>query len=139
MASFPSNQLSLASGLNSVYPLLQITRHIYVQTHFLIMVNLLSVFETYKLVYFWLSFYFFCDFSGTESFRVPRCNSVHNESEGDLPPDQLKALYEVLHMCLGALLIDLCSMEPVFSSKSLNICSKQSLDLELGLFSVPRL
>ncbi|XP_041017312.1 GPI ethanolamine phosphate transferase 2 isoform X3 [Juglans microcarpa x Juglans regia] len=34
--------------------------------------------------------------SGTESFRVPRCNSVHNESEGDLPPDQLKALYEEL-------------------------------------------
>uniref|UniRef100_A0A2N9J034 Uncharacterized protein n=1 Tax=Fagus sylvatica TaxID=28930 RepID=A0A2N9J034_FAGSY len=33
-------------------------------------------------------------FSGPESFRAPTCNSVHNQSERDLPPDQLKSLYQ---------------------------------------------
>lgn len=34
--------------------------------------------------------------SGPESFFAPTCNSVRNQSQSDLPPDQLKALYEVL-------------------------------------------
>lgn len=54
-------------------------------------------------VYFYLSFgcvyefdYFFApNVSGPESFRAPTNGSVHNQSERDLPPDQLRSLYQV--------------------------------------------
>lgn len=51
------------------------------------------------------SFLFSGNVSGPESFRAPTCNSVHNQSERDLPPDQLKALYEVLPSYLILILI----------------------------------
>jgi hypothetical protein len=63
-----------------------------------------------------ISFLFSGHVSGPESFRAPTCNSVHNQSERDLPPDQLKALYEVLPSYLILILmqyfffVDLCFM-----------------------------
>lgn len=50
-----------------------------------------------------ISFLFSGNVSGPESFRPPTCNSVHDQSERDLPPDQLKALYEVLPSFLIAI------------------------------------